>query len=92
MLLPLALFTVVVFPYLRDKGPGKSFDNGLWKFNFTGRFIGLIFRQRHFPFPKRRTRPAGGKNRERIQPNPGHCWRNLQISPGFFALRRLLIC
>lgn len=64
--LPLALFTVIVFSYLWDEKAGKGFYNGLWKFNFMGRFIGLIFRQRHFPFPKRRTRPAGGRNRERV--------------------------
>ena len=64
--LPLALFAVIVFPYLRDEEPGKGFYNGLWKFNFMGRFIGLIFRQRHFPFPKHRARPVGGRNRERV--------------------------
>ena len=48
------------------KKVGKGFYNDLWKFNFMGRFIGLIFRQRHFPFPKHRARPVGGKNRERV--------------------------
>ena len=64
--LPLALCAVIVFPYLRDEEPGKGFYNGLWKFNFMGRFIWLIFWQRCSPFPKRRTRPAGGRNRERV--------------------------
>ena len=64
--LPLALFAVIVFPYLWNKKAGKSFYNGLWKFNFIRRFIVLLFQQRHFPFPKRRTRPAGGRNRERV--------------------------
>ena len=64
--LSLALFAVIVFSYLRDEEPGKGFYDGLWKFNFTICFIGLIFSQRHFPFPKRRTWPAGGRNRERI--------------------------
>ena len=64
--LPLALCAVIVFPYLRDEEPGKGFYNGLWKFNFMGRFIWLIFWQRCSPFPKRRTRPAGGRNKERV--------------------------
>ena len=59
--LPLALFTIVVFPYLRDEEAGKGFYDGLWKFNFTICSIGLIFWQGHFPFPKRRTRSAGGR-------------------------------
>ena len=64
--LPLALFAVIVFPYLRDEKTGKSFYDSLRKFDFTVYFIRLFFRQRHFPFPKRRTRPAGGRNRERV--------------------------
>ena len=64
--LPLSLFAVIVFPYLRDEEPGKGFYNGLWKFNFMVCFIGLRFRQRCSPFPKCRTRPAGGSNRERV--------------------------
>ena len=62
---PHPLFAVIVFPYLRDEEPGKGFYNGLWKFNFMVCFIGLRFRQRCSPFPKCRTRPAGGRNRER---------------------------
>ena len=71
--LPLSLFTAIVFLYLWDKKPGKGFYNGLWKFNFTFCFIGLLFRQRYSPFPKRRTRPVGGRNRERVScpPNRG---------------------
>ena len=64
--LSLALFAVIVFSYLRNKKAGKGFYNGLWKFNFTACCIGLLVRQRHFPFPKCRTRPAGGRNRERV--------------------------
>ena len=63
--LPLSLFAVIVFPYLRDEKTGKGFYDGLRKFNFTGYFIRLLFRQRHFPFLKRRTRPTGRRSRER---------------------------
>lgn len=31
--LPLPLFTVAIFPYLRDKEPGKAIDHRLRKFN-----------------------------------------------------------
>lgn len=31
--LPLALFAVVVFPYLWDKEPGEAVNYRLWKFN-----------------------------------------------------------
>ena len=62
---PHPLFAVIVFSYRWDKKAGKGFYNGLWKFNFTVCFIGSIFWQRHFPFPKCRTRPAGRRNRER---------------------------
>ena len=68
--LPLALFAAVIFPYLRNGEPGKGFYNSLRKFDFTVCFIGSLFRQRHFPFPKRRTRPAGGRNRERVSCSP----------------------
>ncbi len=66
--LPLALFAVIVFPYLRDKKTSKSFYDSLRQFDLTGfsSDFRLFFRQRHFPFPKRRTRPAGGRNRERV--------------------------
>ena len=50
--LPLALFAVIVFSYLRDEKAGKGFYNGLWKFNFMGRFIGLIFSAKMFPLSK----------------------------------------
>ena len=78
--LPLALFTVIVFPYLWNKKAGKGFYNGLWKFNFTGRFIRLIFRQRHFPFPRYSDAwrgVHGNRTRRRHQtrqhrPHPGH--------------------
>ena len=73
--LPLALFPVVVFSYLRDEEAGKGFYNSLRQFDLTGfsSDFRLFFRQRHFPFPKRRTRPAGGRNRERVScsPQPG---------------------
>ena len=75
--LPLALCAVIVFPYLRDEEPGKGFYNGLWKFNFMGRFIWLIFWQRCSPFPKRRTRPAGGRNKERV--NCSSLWGRLSV-------------
>ena len=91
-----ALFAVIVFSYLWNKKAGKGFYNGLWKFNFTSYFIGLIFRQRHFPFPKRRTRPAGGRNRERVScsPQPGpvisSCreWRGSVCFPDGFSCTR----
>ena len=59
--LPLALFAVIVFPYLRDEEPGKGFYDSLRKFDFTVYFIRLFFRQRQFPFPRRRARPTGGE-------------------------------
>ena len=34
--LPLALFAVIVFPYLRDEEAGKSFYNSLRQFDLTG--------------------------------------------------------
>ena len=57
--LPLALFAVIVFPYLRDKKTSKSCYDSLRQFDLTGfsSDFRLFFRQRHFPFPKRRTRP-----------------------------------
>ena len=66
--LPLALFAIIVFPYLRDEKTGKGFYNSLRQFDLPGfsSDFRLFFRQRHFPFPRRRTRPAGGRNRERI--------------------------
>ena len=94
--LSLALFTIVIFPYLRDEEPGKGFYDGLWKFNFTISFIGLIFCQRHFPFPRRRARPAGGRNRERVscssQPGPvinlRREWRGSVCFQGDFSCTR----
>ena len=61
--------------YLKDKKTSKSFYDSLRQFDLTGfsSDFRLFFRQRHFPFPKRRTRPAGGRNRERVScsPQPG---------------------
>ena len=34
--LPLALFAVIVFPYLRDEEPGKGFYDSLRQFDLTG--------------------------------------------------------
>ena len=89
--LPLALFAVIVFPYLRDEEAGKGFYNGLWKFNFTGRFIRLLFWQRHFPFPKRRTMPTGGRNRERVscssQPGAGYQFTPRMARMSLFSRR-----
>ena len=73
--LPLALFAVIVFPYLRDEKTGKSFYNSLRQFDLTGfsSDFRLFFRQRHFPFPRRRTRPAGRRKqgKGKLFPQPG---------------------
>ena len=58
--LPLALFAVIVFPYLRDKKTGKSFYDSLRKFDFTIYFIRLFFRQRHSPFQNAGQGPQAG--------------------------------
>ena len=94
--LPLALFAVIVFSYLWNKKAGKGSYNGLWKFNFIGRFIRLLFRQIHFPFPKHKTRPTGGRNREKVScsPQPGPVissrreWRGRACFPGDFSYTR----
>lgn len=39
--LPLALFAVIIFPYLRDKEPGEAVNYGLGKFNIII-FISII--------------------------------------------------
>ena len=96
--LPLALFAVIVFPYLRDKKTSKSCYDSLRQFDLTGfsSDFRLFFRQRHFPFPKRRTRPAGGRNRERVscssQPGPvinsRREWRGSVCFQGDFSCTR----
>ena len=66
--LPLALFAVIVFPYLRDKKTSKSCYDSLRQFDLTGfsSDFRLFFHQRQFPFPKRKARPTGGRNIERV--------------------------
>ena len=85
--LPLALFTVIVFSYLWDEKAGKGFYNGLWKFNFIRRFIGLLFLQRCSPFPKRRTRPAGKRNRESCSSHRGQLSVHVENGVDEFVFR-----
>ncbi len=95
--LPLALFAVIVFPYLRDKKTSKSFYDSLRQFDLTGfsSDFRLFFRQRHFPFPWRRTRPAGRRKqgKGKLFPQPGPVissrreWRGSVCFPdGFYVL------
>ncbi len=66
---PLTLFAVIVFPYLRDKKAGKSFDNRLWKFDFIGCFADTAFPLSKTQFKARR-REKQGKGKLFFPPEP----------------------